>query len=113
MRLKRASYTGGSLLFSAVYAAAAETPPGSPPIDSTYTQRLGIHSFTLKSTRAGDTVTASACYSLHAEASAPVRKTASFFECFPYVRPEPVLVKWLFVYTNGSKMPFFAGLAKF
>ena len=29
-----------------------------------------------------------------------------FFECFPYVCPEPVLVKRSGVYTNGSKLPF-------
>ena len=34
------------------------------------------------------------------------RKTASFFECFPYVCPEPVLVKTSFIYINGSKGPF-------
>jgi hypothetical protein len=38
-----------------------------------------------------------------------VRKTASFFECFPYVCPEHVLAKRPFLYVNGSKMPFFAG----
>jgi hypothetical protein len=38
-----------------------------------------------------------------------VRKTASFFECFPYVCPEPVLVKCSFLYINGGKMPFCAG----
>ena len=36
-----------------------------------------------------------------------VRKTASsFFECFPYVCPKPVLAKWSFLCTNGSKRPF-------
>jgi hypothetical protein len=30
-----------------------------------------------------------------------------FFECFPYVCPEPVLVKCSFLYINGSKTPFF------
>ena len=34
-------------------------------------------------------------------------KTALVFvECFPYVCPEPVLVKWSFLYINGSKKPF-------
>jgi hypothetical protein len=28
-----------------------------------------------------------------------------FFECFPYVCPEPVLVKLSFLYRNGSKLP--------
>jgi hypothetical protein len=37
-----------------------------------------------------------------------VRKTASFFECFPYVCPDPVLAKWSFLCINGSKMPFFS-----
>jgi tetratricopeptide (TPR) repeat protein len=37
-----------------------------------------------------------------------VRKT-SFFECFPYVCPEPVLAKSSFLYINGSKKPFSAG----
>jgi hypothetical protein len=37
------------------------------------------------------------------------RVSASFFECFPYVCPEPVLAKCSFLYINGSKMPFFAG----
>ena len=32
-------------------------------------------------------------------------KTVSFFEYFPYVCPEPVLVKH-FLYVNGSKRPF-------
>jgi hypothetical protein len=40
-----------------------------------------------------------------------VRKTASFFECFPYVCPEPVLAKRSFSYINGAKMPFSAGTA--
>jgi hypothetical protein len=35
-----------------------------------------------------------------------VRKTASFFECFPYVCPEPVLAKSSFIYINGAKMSF-------
>jgi hypothetical protein len=29
------------------------------------------------------------------------RKTPFFFECFPYVCPEPVLVKRSFLYING------------
>jgi hypothetical protein len=33
-------------------------------------------------------------------------KTATFFECFPYDCPEPVLVKSSFLYINGSKRPF-------
>jgi hypothetical protein len=45
----------------------------------------------------------------NASLKALVRKTASVFECFPYVCPEPVLAKCSFLYTNGSKMPFFAG----
>ena len=32
--------------------------------------------------------------------------TRSFFECFPYVCPEPVLVKSSFLYINGSKRTF-------
>jgi hypothetical protein len=31
----------------------------------------------------------------------------SLFECFPYVCPEPVLVKSSFLYINGAKRPFF------
>jgi hypothetical protein len=31
------------------------------------------------------------------------RKMVAFFECFPYVCPEPVLVKSSFIYINGSK----------
>jgi hypothetical protein len=38
--------------------------------------------------------------------SRPVRKR-SFFWSFPYVCPEPVLVKSSFIYINGSKRPFF------
>ena len=30
----------------------------------------------------------------------------SFFECFPYICPEPVLVKCSFLDVNGSKRPF-------
>jgi hypothetical protein len=30
-----------------------------------------------------------------------------FFECFPYVCPEPVLVKSSFLYINGAKRPLF------
>ena len=30
-------------------------------------------------------------------------RNASFFECFPYVCPEPVLVKRSFLYINGAK----------
>ena len=33
-----------------------------------------------------------------------------FFECFPHVCPEPVLAKSSFLYINGSKMPFCAGI---
>jgi hypothetical protein len=29
----------------------------------------------------------------------------SFFECFPYVCPEPVLVKRSFIYINGVFFP--------
>jgi len=29
---------------------------------------------------------------------------------FPYVCPEPVLAKCSFIFINGSKMPFFAGV---
>jgi hypothetical protein len=36
-------------------------------------------------------------------------KNGIFFECFPYVCPEPVLAKSSFSYINGSKMPCFAG----
>ena len=36
-------------------------------------------------------------------------KNGIFFECFPYVCPEPVLAKASFIYINGSKMPFFPG----
>jgi hypothetical protein len=39
-----------------------------------------------------------------------VRKTAHLFLSFPYVCPEPVLAKCSFLYTNGSQMPFFAGV---
>jgi hypothetical protein len=30
-------------------------------------------------------------------------KNGIFFECFPYVCPEPVLAKRTFLYTNGAK----------
>jgi hypothetical protein len=33
-------------------------------------------------------------------------KTPFFFECFPYVCPEPVLVKTAFLYINGSRIAF-------
>jgi hypothetical protein len=33
-------------------------------------------------------------------------KAVLFFECFPYVCPEPVLVKTSHLYTNGFKRPF-------
>jgi hypothetical protein len=33
----------------------------------------------------------------------PPEEKRSLFECFPYVRPEPVLVKCSFIYINGSK----------
>jgi hypothetical protein len=36
-----------------------------------------------------------------------LQENALFFECFPYVCPEPVLVKSSFLYINGSKRPFF------
>ena len=36
----------------------------------------------------------------------PEYKKRSFFECFPYVCPEPVLVKCSFLCINGSKRPF-------
>jgi hypothetical protein len=36
----------------------------------------------------------------------PYKKTISFFEWFPYVCPEPVLVKTALLYINGSKRPF-------
>jgi hypothetical protein len=36
-------------------------------------------------------------------------KNGIFFLSFPYVCPEPVLVKCSFSYINGSKRPFFAG----
>jgi hypothetical protein len=35
-----------------------------------------------------------------------LRKNGPFFECFPYVCSEPVLVKCSFLYRNGSKRPF-------
>jgi hypothetical protein len=35
-----------------------------------------------------------------------------FFWSFPYVRPEPVLVKCSFLYINGSKMPFSSPLLR-
>jgi hypothetical protein len=35
------------------------------------------------------------------------KKTALFFECFPYVCPEPVLVKCSFLYINGAKSGVF------
>eukprot|EP01046_Picozoa_sp_COSAG06_P079749 COSAG06_NODE_27141_length_599_cov_15.512000_1_plen_156_part_01 len=43
-------------------------------------------------------------------ASAFIYRNVSFFECFPYVCPEPVLVKWSFLFTNGvaKKVAFFA-----
>jgi hypothetical protein len=34
------------------------------------------------------------------------------FLSFPYVCPEPVLVKCSFLYINGAKMPFFAGMRR-
>jgi hypothetical protein len=33
----------------------------------------------------------------------PCEKRHSFFECCPYVCPEPVLVKWYILYINGAK----------
>jgi hypothetical protein len=39
-------------------------------------------------------------------ARATLRKNGPFFECFPYVCPEPVLVKHLFLYINDAKGPF-------
>ena len=36
-------------------------------------------------------------------------KNAIFFECFPYVCPEPALAKSSFQCINGSQMPFLAG----
>jgi hypothetical protein len=44
----------------------------------------------------------------HSDHADSVRKTA-FFLSFPYVCPEPVLVKCSFLYINGAKMPFSAG----
>jgi hypothetical protein len=41
-----------------------------------------------------------------------VGKTA-FFLSFPYVCPEPVLAKRSFLYINGAKMPFSAGILTF
>jgi hypothetical protein len=35
-----------------------------------------------------------------------LRKSGPFFECVPYVCPEPALVKCSFLYMNGSKRPF-------
>jgi hypothetical protein len=35
-----------------------------------------------------------------------LRKNGPFFEWFPYVCPEPVLVKCSVLYINGSKRPF-------
>ena len=35
-----------------------------------------------------------------------LRKRHSFFECFPYVCPEPVLVKWCIQCKNGAQMAF-------
>jgi hypothetical protein len=43
---------------------------------------------------------------LRTETQMQVRKRRRIFECFPYVCPEPVLVKCSFLYTNGSKRPF-------
>jgi hypothetical protein len=37
----------------------------------------------------------------------PAATKRSVFECFPYVCPEPVLVKSSFLCINGSKRPFF------
>jgi hypothetical protein len=33
-------------------------------------------------------------------------KTVVFFECFPYVCPESVLIKRSHLYINGSELPF-------
>eukprot|EP01046_Picozoa_sp_COSAG06_P032215 COSAG06_NODE_3202_length_5693_cov_3.420272_4_plen_125_part_00 len=54
------------------------------------------------------------CYNM-AQKSAPFpvaslascEKCHSFFECFPYVCPEPVLVKCSFLYINGAKSGVF------
>ena len=35
-----------------------------------------------------------------------LRTNGPFFECFPYVCPDPVAVQRSFLYTNGSKRPF-------
>ena len=40
-------------------------------------------------------------------AAKPIGKTVVIFEWFPYVCPEPVLVKSCISYINGSKLPFF------
>ena len=36
----------------------------------------------------------------------PEYKKGPFFECFPYVCPKPILVKYSFLCINGSKRPF-------
>ena len=43
----------------------------------------------------------------HAGCKAKLKNNASLFECFPYVCPEPVLVKRSHLYIDGSKrLPF-------
>jgi hypothetical protein len=37
-----------------------------------------------------------------------LRENGTFFECFPYVCPEPVLVKSCILYINGSKSAVFS-----
>jgi hypothetical protein len=37
----------------------------------------------------------------------PAQNASLFFECFPYVCPEPVLVKCSFLYINGAKSGVF------
>ena len=42
-----------------------------------------------------------------AAALSTLQQKRSFFECFPYVCPEPVLVKISFLYINGAKTRLF------
>jgi hypothetical protein len=71
-------------------------------------QTVGVMSDTAPSSPCPSTIMSRNCACTVATPSTCRHKTHPlFFECFPYVCPEPVLVKCSFLYINGSKSGVF------